>query len=303
MIAVPELERETLIVSGVEGRSWLNGLVSCDLSTVDRTRGAYGLLLTKQGKIQTDLEIVLGDAGLYLSAAAGTGEEILATLGRYLVMEDAELALEPELVFVRILGGESDATLARIQEAGSPVVAQGRLDWFGTEGAALVVPRSTLGKGTQELLEQLSGEAWAGGLDDWNQARVSNGFPEFGVDYTPEDNPHEAGLDRRAVSFSKGCYLGQEVVCMQDLRGRLKRRIVALKFAGGASVLRSGAIAPGVSVLAEGIAEAAGRITSVAVVGGDGFALARLRAPFFQGGSQLSVAGNQAEIVAPAGRE
>ena len=63
---------------------------------------------------------------------------------------------------------------------------------------------------------------------DWEALRIAQAFGRFGVDFGEADNPHEAALDRRAVSWSKGCYLGQEVVCMQDMRGKLKRRLVAL---------------------------------------------------------------------------
>ena len=68
----------------------------------------------------------------------------------------------------------------------------------------------------------------ADALGALDQLRVVAGLPLYGVDFGARDNPHEASLDRRAVSWSKGCYLGQEVVCMQDMRGKVKRRLVRL---------------------------------------------------------------------------
>ena len=72
------------------------------------------------------------------------------------------------------------------------------------------------------------------GLCEWsseklNQWCIEHGVPRFGVDYSSSDNLHAASLERRTVSWSKGCYLGQEVVCMQDMRGKVNRRLVSLQ--------------------------------------------------------------------------
>ena len=69
-----------------------------------------------------------------------------------------------------------------------------------------------------------------GSEPDWQRLRIERAVPAYGTDYDDRDNPHDASLERRAVSWTKGCYLGQEVVCMQDMRGKLKRRIVTLAF-------------------------------------------------------------------------
>jgi folate-binding protein YgfZ len=77
------------------------------------------------------------------------------------------------------------------------------------------------------------------------------------VDFGERDNPHEASLDRIAVSWSKGCYLGQEVVCMQDMRGKVKRRLVALD--GSGALL--GGVKPTEVLTADG--SVAGHVSSV----------------------------------------
>lgn len=59
----------------------------------------------------------------------------------------------------------------------------------------------------------------------WTLFRIRHGLPWGGVDFDDGERPHEAALERRAVSWSKGCYLGQEVVCMQDMRGKVKRSV------------------------------------------------------------------------------
>lgn len=299
MIVLAEAEREILVVSGSEAQSWLNGLITCDVSVVDKERGAYGFLLTKIGKIQTDLDVVLGDSGIILGTAKGTGEPTRATLDRYLVMEDAELSLGPELTCLRLLGSEAAAVGFRIRQENAKVMGFGAIDWLGMGGAAVFVQRASVDAVIAQILEWAGPGARLGDREDWNRLRIPKGFAEFGADYSSEDNPHEAGLERLAVSFTKGCYLGQEVVCMQDLRGKLKRRVVALEMPA-----HSAPISVGAPVLAQGVSEPAGRVTSAAAIGSQVFALARLRAPFFkEGSSQLLVEGVPAEIVARGGGE
>jgi folate-binding protein YgfZ len=130
---------------------------------------------------------------------------------------------------------------------------------------------------------------------DWDAFRIAQSLGRFGVDFGEADNPHEAALDRRAVSWSKGCYLGQEVVCMQDMRGKLKRRLVALSLDSAA-----GEPAVGSPVTTVDGAEAVGELTSVArsPVTGKLLALARVKSPYFEGNAALGVGGAQAAFVA-----
>jgi folate-binding protein YgfZ len=133
-------------------------------------------------------------------------------LDRYLVMEDAELE-EPAH----------------------------RLSWYlaarGAEPAAGTLASAELTLGGLQAELSLLGESLA--LPDAAALLAEHGLGVFGVDFGERDNPHEASLDRIAVSWTKGCYLGQEVVCMQDMRGKVKRRLVALD--GSATLLDEGA--------------------------------------------------------------
>ncbi|HYO93233.1 MAG TPA: hypothetical protein VER33_01925 [Polyangiaceae bacterium] len=290
VVIVPHPERECIRVRGSEAGSWLNGLASADIAQVTPAQGVYSLLLNKVGKVQTDLDVVAERGGLLLGVAAGLAEPIAAALNRHLVMEDAELELAPELCWVRLHGARSSEVLRQSSYPG------GSIDWLGVGGAAVVVPREGLQEALTGLLELGGPAALLATQLDWKRLRVLRGFPEFGVDYGPEDNPHEASLDRRAVSWSKGCYLGQEVVCMQDLRGKLKRRVTLLQVPSG------DALAEQAPVSVQSVADPVGNITSSVVEGSSCFGLARLKAPFFEGTVPLSVAGSPAEIVAQPAR-
>jgi folate-binding protein YgfZ len=221
-VAVPGADRDTLIVTGPDRLTWLEGLVTCELKNLAPGAGTWGLVLNRQGKIQSVVWVVAGKDRLWLSLAPGTGAAIEAELGRMLIMEDAELE-RPEAphVWFSVHGPEAAARAASwASEAGG---ASAPIDFTGLGGAALVVPRE------QEVTLRAAAEGLLLAREDWTALRLERGLPEFGVDFDGSDRPHEAALDRRAVSWSKGCYLGQEVVCMQDMRGKVKRSVRTLK--------------------------------------------------------------------------
>jgi folate-binding protein YgfZ len=286
-IVVPELERDTLRVHGADAKSWLNGVLSCDVTQLSKARGVYGLLLNKQGKIQAELDLIEADGSVLLGVSAGRGELVRAQLDRVLVMEDAEISAEPDVRWLRFYGPDAEIGARAVVGA----LGSGAIDWLGLGGVALAVRAATV-----ELALQAALDAGAKHLPPelWTALRIRRGFPSYGGDFSDEDNPHEASLDRRAVSWTKGCYLGQEVVCMQDMRGRVKRRLVALELEGEPAVL------PESEVESPGEAGPVGKITSSAWDGVAAVALARLKFPFFEGKHPLVVAGRSARILAPA---
>ncbi|HYP90019.1 MAG TPA: hypothetical protein VEQ59_17740 [Polyangiaceae bacterium] len=225
------LSRDTLLVRGPDRKTWLDGLLTNKVTDVTAGSAGYGLLLTKQGKIVTDVFLADNGDELYVGVAPGHGDTVRQLLDRYLVMEDAELE-EPESKPSWCLAPRGASSTA------SPLAA-GDL---------------TLGGLTAELAVLTESQA----LPDAAELLAAHGLGVFGVDFGERDNPHEASLDRVAVSWSKGCYLGQEVVCMQDMRGKVKRRLVALD---GSAALLGDAAAPAEVVLADGTV--AGQVTSV----------------------------------------
>lgn len=270
------LARDTLQVRGPDRKAWLDGLLTCGVDAVKPGVAAYGLLLTKQGKIVSD--VFLADSGqeLFLGVAKGLGADVQALLDRYLVMEDAELFVPNSALFWEL---SPRSPLEPTSELASGSLSLGALELclrvasVAAEGSAPPSELSTL-------------LAW-------------HGLGTFGVDFGERDNPHEAALDRVAVSWTKGCYLGQEVVCMQDMRGKVKRRLALLEAApelGTTSVPPGG---EGPEVLgADGRSE--GRVTSVHQREGRVRLLASLSGAAFESGAELSVSGQPVRVVGAA---
>ncbi len=192
---------------------------------VEPGNGAFGLALNKQGKIQSEVEIVADGEGLLVGTSPGVHERLFASLDKFLVMEDAELTdVSADYLWADFhgLGAAALAEAAAKLCAGSAA----NIRFTSEPAASLVFARDELLE-LERFVERTP--ALRRGTDaDWEALRIGQTLGRFGVDFGEADNPHEAGLDRRAVSWSKGCYLGQEVVCMQDMRGKLKRRLVAL---------------------------------------------------------------------------
>jgi folate-binding protein YgfZ len=290
-VVVSGADRDTLVVTGPDRRSWLEGLVTCELKNLATGTGTWGLVLNLKGKIQSVVWVIESSDVLWLAFAPGTGAAMQAELGKRLVMEDAELEIPPEpQTWFSVHGPE-----AARRAAGWAALAGGvsaAIDFTGLGGAALVVPRNR-----EALVLDAAGPALldAGG---WARLRLERGLPEFGVDYGAADRPHEAALDRRAISWSKGCYLGQEVVCMQDMRGKVKRSLRVLDVAAphGAS------IAPGARVLAAGEKEV-GVVTSRAFSerAGGWRVMAKVQLDGLDGELQLDAAGAgyAARLAAP----
>lgn len=174
---------------------------------------AWGLLLQKTGKIQAELLLWGRSDQVFLLVLGGNPSAVRETLEHYLVMEDAELAEKGDVSAWILLDVDAGALGFTFRSA--PIAP----------GALLgIVPKESEAAFCESL------RAASIQIQPHSELTLTDyGKPTFGVDFGPEDNPHEASLERRAVAWSKGCYLGQEVVYMQEARGKLKRRLYWLQ--------------------------------------------------------------------------
>jgi folate-binding protein YgfZ len=210
-------------------------------------------------------------------------------LDHYLVMEDAVMSPEADSFEAwAIHGPQAGRVLDAARAAGA---VGGRIDFTGLGGALVLAP-ALAGAAVRRALE---GSAAIGDDAGWEALRLERAIPRFGVDFDDKTYPQEAGLEKVAVSFDKGCYLGQEVVCMLEMRGHVKRRLAAL-------VLESeqGAEPPvrGAVVTDDGGGEV-GEITSAgsSPTLGRAVALAMVKRAAGEPGRELRVGGAPARVV------
>ena len=226
-------------VEGPDAASFLHGLLTQDVQAIDVGEGAQALLLDAKGRIRSGLQVHRqGETELTLVMDAALGEVTMADLEGFLFSEELDL-----------LGPEGSATLT---VAGVELAVAG-------EAAGLVLPGAVPGT-LLLLVDDAEAALVALGLAEAPAAallarRIEAGVPTVGVDTGPATLVQEAGLEDVAVSFSKGCYLGQETVARVAHRGGVRRRLRGLALGAPAG--------PGAEVFAG--EAAAGTLTSVAM--------------------------------------
>jgi hypothetical protein len=288
-LLAPSAELGTLSVTGPDRSTWLHGVVTCDVEDLAPGDGRWGLLLTRQGKILADVSIVAEEHALRLGIVRSALARAHDYLASFLIMEDAELTDDSASFAWVTLHGPTALEVARA--AGRQGGAAARLDVTGLGGAAVVIARE---KEPAVREAALAAGAIAATEEDLARLRVERLVPAYGVDMDEQRSPHEVSLERRTVSWSKGCYLGQEAVCMQDMRGKVKRRLAIVRLEG-ASVPASGA-----KVFdAAGAVVGETRSAALSSLLGGPAALAFLSAASAVPGTALTVEEHRAVVVEP----
>ena len=259
-----------LRLGGKDRKRFLHGVVSNDIQSLTPGQGCHAAMLTIKGKLVADLWAYdCGEAGLLLRTVGSAAANLQAALERYLIMDDAVITdAGAELAELALFGEGAAALLSAacgLTLSTSPlpaygfVVASSGLHVAATPELALpgfVVWGPAAAVAT---LQAAAVTASALPLSDahYTALRIAAGTPLYGVDMDEERMPGEAGLES-AISYKKGCFLGQEVVVRLRDRGQLNRRLCGLRLSG------SGALPPVGTVLTHATRPSAGHLTSVA---------------------------------------
>jgi len=240
--------REVAMVVGSDARSFLQSLISQDLDAVPDGAGARSLLLTPQGKLDVDLGLARVGDEIWLVCEAGFGDQLVASLRRFKIRVDAEVELRPDLDVLTVLGADD--------VPGNVVPSP----WPG--GVEVVASPEAL-RDLEAELEGHGAQRWS--PDEYEANRITAGVPRQGFELDEKTIPQEAFLERDAVSFDKGCFLGQELVCRIDTRGHVNKYLRRLTEIDGAPPPRGAEVVVGEKVV--------GTVTSAT----DGVALGYVR--------------------------
>jgi len=230
LLAAPGLG--TLVVTGKDRQTWLNGMITCDLAPLKSGQGAYGFAVQKTGKILAELFILLDDDRILVGVPRDRVEGLLAHLDHYVIMEDVELEDASSSVAWAFAHGPSGKDLAPLARAHGALAAA-PVDMSRRGGALLAFEPSALDAALDRLQQKASSPVVRVDDDAWEALRVEIGLPKWNKDFSDENYPQEASLEDLAVSFQKGCYLGQEAVFMLQARGHVKKKLVLLAIEGG----------------------------------------------------------------------
>jgi len=243
--------RQQIAVAGPDRATYLQGLLTNDIPALSPGTGCYSAWLTPQGRMLTDMHVLESGGMILLDVPTETADATRERLEQFIFTENVEVELlagkltgvwihgpkAPSVIVraMRIVGlvdleGWRDYQHAPLEFQGQPV-SVARIDQLGVPGFCVHLEpsreRDLIAALTEAGAREVSREAI-------EAARIEAGYPVFGVDMTDDTIPLEAGIDDRALSMTKGCYVGQEVIIrvLHRGHGRVARKLVNLRIAG-----------------------------------------------------------------------
>ena len=286
--------RGRLELLGADRLRFLHNYLTCDVKGLTPGAGAYGFFTSPQGRILSDAVVLAHEDRLWVEVGPGQEEPIAAHLKKYLLADRVDVRSLDDMLPIVVLGPRAEEILgADLSPLGEPW-SHGRISVHGMEvelqrRGLMGAPAWTLWVSASiaaPLIEQLISQgARPVGFEALEALRVEAGIPRFGRDFGPDNFPQETGIEE-AVSYTKGCYLGQEVVARIHYRGGVQNVLRKLTFEGIEP-------AQGVALLHDG--REAGRATTV--VGSMGLGILHRRAA--EPGTRVEVEGGGTALVRP----
>jgi folate-binding protein YgfZ len=217
--------RGKLRLTGAEAAEFLQGQVTNDVESLAPGSGCYAALLNHKGKVRLDMRVLRGDDWIWIDTEPGAAAPMAHTVQMYGIGRDvrAEDVTESEAI-LSLLGPAARSRLDAEppDEESSFVRGEHGLYVATAFGVDVICPAAEAEAVRVALgVEPVSDEAA-------ECLRIEAGRPRFGVDFDSDTIPEEAGLNERAVSFTKGCYVGQETVARLHYKGKPNRHLRGL---------------------------------------------------------------------------
>lgn len=237
--------RGRLCLAGADRARFLHGQVTNDVKGLRAGEGCYAALITAKGKMQSDLNIYSLQDELLLDFEPDLTASVSERLEKYVIADDVQIVdVAPHYGLLSVQGPKAEAII-RASDFGSELpdkpfsfvktanetylMNQPRL---ATNGFDLFIPVASVAAVRDKLIQAArSAGGRACGLEAFEIARIEAGIPRFGVDMDETTNPLEAGLETRAISFNKGCYIGQEVISRIKTYSEVAKALRGLKLA------------------------------------------------------------------------
>lgn len=290
-------DRPQIEVTGGDRVKFLHNFCTNDIKKLQAGEGCEAFVTNVKGRILAHIFVFATDEALWIETAAGAEPALLAHLDRYLITEDVELhGRTAELGELFVSGKQASQLLnnngidvaelglyghASAKSAGISVVVR-RVDLLGTPGYLLSIAKAQLAPLWKELYEA---GAQPAGSAAFHALRIETGMPLYSVDLSEDNLAQEAARNSQAISFTKGCYLGQEPIARIDALGHVNRELRGLKLSSAKPP------EPGAPVLAGDDSQEIGHVTSSALSYSDDrpVALALLRSNWTAPGTEVTV--------------
>ena len=229
-------DRAKFIVTGNDRLRFLNGQLTNDVLSVRPGSAIYACALTAKGKLSADLFVTAAQESLFLDTESVLRESLAARLEKYIIADDVTLEDVTDAFGLFHLVGQElgdagspvPASLGLLEETDTLLAASAR---FGVRGVDLWFPVNQ----AASVLERLQQSPV--NSEEGDNFRIEQGIARWGNELSQDVIPNEAGLDKRAINYTKGCYLGQEVISRIKSVGHVNRHLCGLVPAAGIGLL------------------------------------------------------------------
>ena len=250
--------RSRICLLGNDRKKFLHGQVTNDVNGLKAGEGCYAALITAKGKMQSDLFVYNLENELLLDFEPGLTQSVSERLEKYIIADDVQIVdVAPHYGLLSIQGPKAAEAIQKLGLSFN--IPSNRLQFsslkdemlgdlylmnhprVGTTGFDLFVPLNSLSAVADKLIaaaKEFGGRA--AGWEALEIARVEAGIPRFGQDIDETNLPPEAGIEKSAISYSKGCYIGQEVIARIRTYGQVAKALRGLRLSNDAALPKKG---------------------------------------------------------------
>jgi tRNA-modifying protein YgfZ len=304
-VLIDRSSQGTIALTGSDRASFLHALLTNDIAALTGGRGAYAAYLTPQGRMISDMRVIETGTRMVLGVERDIAAPLAERFDTLVFSEDVQAKdVTGELAAIGVHGPSAGRMIqnatgvsvndltAQYDNITSASVTIVRDDALGVPGYDVYV---TAGDTEALRAKLIDAGAVMVSEETAETLRIEAGRPRFGIDMTTDTIPLEAGIEDRAISFTKGCYVGQEVIIrvMHRGHGRVARRLVSIVFANEPVPARGSKIQVGDRIV--------GEITSATASPKVGAPLAfgYVQRDHAEAGTELTVNGSQARVYQP----
>ncbi|MGI9458252.1 MAG: YgfZ/GcvT domain-containing protein [Aeoliella sp.] len=210
-IFFPATPVERLVVTGADRASFLHNLCTNDIIRLGPVENCEAFFTSVKGHVLAHAVVSCQPDAITVDVLGSDAEALRAHLDRYLIREDVTLTIESKAIGL-VVGNQIDSL--------APILP------------SLTIPTALVAF-DDSVKARMRKESYQSGSDElWNALRIEAGLALAGIDYGEGTLPQELSRDAQAISFTKGCYLGQETVARIDALGHVNKRIVGVKCGG-----------------------------------------------------------------------
>lgn len=229
--------RDQVELKGNDRAKFLHNFCTNDIKNLQPDQGCEAFLTNVQSRILGHIFVFNNGDSLWIDTAPGTSDAIIKHLDRYIILEDAYFEMRtPEFGNLYLTGPKSTEILMQsgieveslavnqqlqVKNSDSQLTVR-RVDWLDQPGYLCCLQYVKIADFWSSLIEA---GATPAGQDTFDALRIESLFPIYGVDLSEENLAQEANRTERAISFKKGCYLGQEPIARIDSLGHVNREL------------------------------------------------------------------------------